>query len=209
MPKLSTASALATLMLIAGANTYAVDEAPVTAQPQATASASAEPTLYGAAVNAARLIAADDEPGQWMAVGRDYGEQRFSPLDQVNTETVNDLGLLWSADIDTSRGQESTPVVVDGALYVTTAWSHVKAYDVRTGAPLWAYDPGVAPAKGVDACCDVVNRGVAVCRHHRRPPHRIRFTNRARAVERHDCRCRQALHDYGCPTYSKRPSDNR
>jgi PQQ-dependent dehydrogenase (methanol/ethanol family) len=97
-----------------------------------------------------------------MSNGRDYGEQRFSPLDQLNTENVNQLSLAWYADIDTSRGQEATPIVVDGAMYVSTAWSHVKAYDVRTGEPLWAYNPEVDPAKGVDACCDVVNRGVAV-----------------------------------------------
>jgi quinohemoprotein ethanol dehydrogenase len=162
MSKIATASALATLLLFTGVLAQAQDAAPASAQRQANAATSVTPAQYGAAVNAARLIAADEEPGQWMAVGRDYGEQRYSPLTQVNTESVSDLGLLWSADIDTSRGQEATPVVVDGALYVTTAWSHVKAFDVKTGAPLWAYNPGVAPAKGVDACCDVVNRGVAV-----------------------------------------------
>ena len=61
----------------------------------------------------------------------------------------------------TSRGQEATPVVVDGALYISTAWSLVHAFDVRTGERLWTYDPQVAREKGRDACCDVVNRGVA------------------------------------------------
>jgi len=51
--------------------------------------------------------------------------------------------------------------VVDGVMYLTTAWSMVKAYDVHTGAKLWEYDPKVDRAKGSDACCDVVNRGVA------------------------------------------------
>ncbi len=117
---------------------------------------------YSAAVNGARIIAADSEPGAWMSTGRDYGEQRHSPLTQLTPENVGQLSLAWYADIDTSRMQEATPIVVDGAMYVSTAWSHVKAFDVRTGRPLWAYDPGVDPAKGVDACCDVVNRGVAV-----------------------------------------------
>jgi quinohemoprotein ethanol dehydrogenase len=132
----------------------AASTAPAVAPPAAAA--------YSAAVNTARLVAADSEPGNWMSNGRDYGEQRFSPLDQLNTENVNQLSLAWYADIDTSRGQEATPIVVDGAMYVSTAWSHVKAYDARTGEPLWAYNPEVDPAKGVDACCDVVNRGVAV-----------------------------------------------
>ena len=97
-----------------------------------------------------------------MSTGRDYGEQRYSPLTQLNPSNVGQMSLAWYADIDTSRMQEATPIVVDGAMYVSTAWSHVKAFDVRTGRPLWAFDPGVDPAKGVDACCDVVNRGVAV-----------------------------------------------
>ena len=117
---------------------------------------------YRGAVNEARLVAADSEPGNWMSTGRDYGEQRFSPLDQINLDNIGDLGLAWHAEIDTSRGQEATPIVVDGALYVSTAWSMVKAYDARTGRKLWEFDPEVPPAKGVDACCDVVNRGVAV-----------------------------------------------
>jgi quinohemoprotein ethanol dehydrogenase len=114
-----------------------------------------------AAVDEKRLIAADKEPGSWLAVARDYSEQRFSPLSQINDRNVGELGLAWYADIDTERGQEATPVVVDGVLYVTTAWSMVKAFDVRTGAKLWEFDPKVDKSKGADACCDVVNRGVA------------------------------------------------
>jgi len=115
-----------------------------------------------AAVSAARLTAADAEPGQWMSHGRTYGEQRFSPLNQITTVTVGTLGLAWYADLDTHRGQEATPLVVDGVLYVSTAWSKVKAYEAATGKPLWAYDPEVPGEWAVQACCDVVNRGVAV-----------------------------------------------
>lgn len=113
-------------------------------------------------VDAERLVNADDHPEDWMTHGRTYGEQRHSPLQQINRETVSGLGLAWYADMDTSRAQEATPVVVDGKLYVSTAWSNVKAYDVATGEELWAWDAEVARAKGADACCDVVNRGVAV-----------------------------------------------
>ncbi|WP_394763619.1 PQQ-dependent dehydrogenase, methanol/ethanol family [Phenylobacterium sp.] len=114
-----------------------------------------------AAVDSARLLAADAEPGTWMAAGRTYSEQRYSPLTGINKGNVSKLGLAWSGDIDTERGQESTPVVVDGVLYITTAWSMVKAYDAASGKPLWAYDPKVDRATGQVACCDVVNRGVA------------------------------------------------
>jgi PQQ-dependent dehydrogenase (methanol/ethanol family) len=114
-----------------------------------------------AAVDQARLLNANSEPGSWLAAGRDYNEQRYSTLNQVNDTNASQLGLAWYADIDTERGQEATPVVVDGVMYLTTAWSMVKAFDIKTGAKLWEYDPQVDKAKGADACCDVVNRGVA------------------------------------------------
>jgi quinohemoprotein ethanol dehydrogenase len=114
------------------------------------------------AVNDQRLLAADQDGANWMSYGRTYDEQRFSPLDQVNEETVKNLGLAWSSDLDTNRGQEATPLVVDGVLYVSTAWSMVKAFDAATGKPLWSYDPEVPRETLVRVCCDAVNRGVAV-----------------------------------------------
>jgi PQQ-dependent dehydrogenase (methanol/ethanol family) len=127
------------------------------------AAAPASPT-GSAAVDQRRLLNADREPGSWLAAGRDYNEQRFSNLNQINDKNVGsiNLGLSWYGDIDTERGQEATPVIVDGVLYVTTAWSLVKAYDIKTGQKVWEYDPKVnREKKGADACCDVVNRGVA------------------------------------------------
>jgi quinohemoprotein ethanol dehydrogenase len=117
--------------------------------------------LGAAAVDSARQLAADSEPGSWMSAGRTYSEQRYSPLTGINKANVPKLGLAWYGDIDTERGQESTPVVVDGVLYITTAWSMVKAYDAQSGRKLWEYDPKVDRATGQVACCDVVNRGVA------------------------------------------------
>src|SRR5215469_9153855 len=70
-----------------------------------------------AAVDSARQLAADSEPGTWMSAGRTYSEQRYSPLTGINKANVGKLGLAWYADVDTERGQESTPVVVDGVLY--------------------------------------------------------------------------------------------
>jgi len=115
---------------------------------------------YGA-VDVRRMAAADDNAGQWMSHGRTYDEQRYSPLKQINVENVNKLSLAWFADFDTNRGQESTPIVVDGVLYATSAWSKVYAYKAKTGEPLWTYDPKIPGEWGVKACCDVVNRGVA------------------------------------------------
>jgi quinohemoprotein ethanol dehydrogenase len=113
-------------------------------------------------VDAARIIAADAEPGNWMTHGRTYSEQRYSPLDAINTESVSELGLAWYYDLDTDRGQEATAIVVDGVMYVSTAWSKVKALNAATGELIWAYDPEVPGEKAIHACCDVVNRGVAV-----------------------------------------------
>ena len=100
-------------------------------------------------------------PGdEWLTYGRDYGEQRFSPLTQISDENVSDLGLAWFADLETARGQEATPLMHDGTLYVSTAWSMVKAFDARTGALKWSYDPEVPRETLAVACCDAVNRGV-------------------------------------------------
>ncbi|HEY6870128.1 MAG TPA: PQQ-dependent dehydrogenase, methanol/ethanol family, partial [Novosphingobium sp.] len=106
-----------------------------------------------------QIIAAD--PGNWLTYNRTYDEQRFSPLDQINADSVGQLGLAWYADLDTARGQEATPLAIDGVLYTTTAWSMVRAYDGATGKLLWSYDPEVPRAKLVKACCDAVNRGLA------------------------------------------------
>jgi PQQ-dependent dehydrogenase (methanol/ethanol family) len=114
-----------------------------------------------AAVSTERLEHADREPGQWLSIGRTYDEQRFSPLTQINADNVASLGLVWFADFDSNRGQEATPLAIDGVLYVSTAWSRVKAYEARTGKLLWAYDPKVPGQFAGHGCCDVVNRGVA------------------------------------------------
>jgi alcohol dehydrogenase (cytochrome c)/quinohemoprotein ethanol dehydrogenase len=112
-------------------------------------------------VDGTRIANADAEPGNWLTYGRTYSEQRFSPLRQINDSNAQDLGLAWFADLDTNRGQEATPLVIDGRLFVSTAWSLVKAYDAKSGWLLWSYDPQVKRELGLNACCDVVNRGVA------------------------------------------------
>ena len=112
-------------------------------------------------VDAARLTHADRDGANWLSYGRTYGEQRFSPLSRISADNAGQLGLAWFADLDTQRGQQATPLVIDGVMYVSTAWSMVKAYDAATGKPLWSYDPEVPRELGVKGCCDVVNRGVA------------------------------------------------
>lgn len=115
-------------------------------------------------VDESRMLHADQDPGNWMSNGRTYSEQRFSPLTQITTENVGQLGLTWYMDLDTHRGQEATPIVVDGVMYFSTAWSKVVAVNAATGEKLWTFDPKVPREWGMNACCDVVNRGVAVWR---------------------------------------------
>ncbi|MBU2676346.1 MAG: PQQ-dependent dehydrogenase, methanol/ethanol family [Gammaproteobacteria bacterium] len=113
-------------------------------------------------VTAARLLSAGGDSDNWLSHGRTYDEQRFSPLSQITTDNVPELGLAWYFDIPTKRGIEATPIIVDGRMFVTGSWSIVYALDAGTGEELWRYDPQVDKKWARYGCCDVVNRGVAV-----------------------------------------------
>jgi quinohemoprotein ethanol dehydrogenase len=97
----------------------------------------------------------------WDAYGRDSTEQRFSPIEEINTSNVTKLGLTAVYEMRDGRGVEATPLEVDGTLYVTSAWSIVYSLDAVTGKERWVFDPKVDRAVGAKACCDAVNRGVA------------------------------------------------
>jgi PQQ-dependent dehydrogenase (methanol/ethanol family) len=127
-----------------------------------TAAGSAQVAEQAGNVTEARLLAAEDDADNWLAHGRTWDEQRFSPLADIYDGNVGQLSLAWAVEFDTNRGQEATPIVVDGVMYLSTAWSKVMAVNAATGEVLWRYDPEVDGAKGAHACCDVVNRGVAV-----------------------------------------------
>lgn len=114
-----------------------------------------------------RLLNADDEPENWMSLGRNFEQQQYAPTNQINAANVGSLGLAWESRAIQTRGRvhrglEATPIVVDGVMYTTGAWSIVYALDAKTGEELWHYDPEVDGAFDRIACCDVVNRGVQV-----------------------------------------------
>jgi quinohemoprotein ethanol dehydrogenase len=113
-------------------------------------------------VDDAALIGAALSGEQWLTYGRDYAETRFSPLDQINADNVHRLGVAWYYDTNTIRGLEATPLVADGVLYASTDWSNVFALDARTGKQLWRWDSQANRERASRACCDVVNRGVAL-----------------------------------------------
>jgi len=118
-------------------------------------------TAPAANVTSERLSNAASEPSQWMTVGGTYEERHYSPLNEVNRDTVSRLGLSWFADYDTNLSQQGTPLYIDGVIYVSTAWSKVYAYDARTGAQLWQYDPQTPKEIAIKVCCGIVNRGIA------------------------------------------------
>ena len=124
----------------------------------------APPELKAAQVDDARLNNAAAEPQNWLAHGGTQLAQRYSGLEQITPANIAQLKPAWSLDFDTNRGQEATPLVVDGVVYVTTAWSKVYAADAKSGKLLWHYDPQVRGPNAAKNCCDVVSRGAAVYR---------------------------------------------
>ncbi|MCG8369167.1 MAG: PQQ-dependent dehydrogenase, methanol/ethanol family [Proteobacteria bacterium] len=103
----------------------------------------------------------------WPLHGHGHAEQRHSPLTSIDRSNVDRLGLAFEfSDFvvrgRTHRGNEATPLAVDGRLYFTGPWSVVYALDAVTGERLWTYDPGVPGQWLRKACCDAVNRGVAI-----------------------------------------------
>src|SRR5438445_10124075 len=100
------------------------------------------------AVDGASIRANTAMSNDWPTIGLDYAETRFSKLHEITADNVKKLGLVWSYPLESSRGVEATPLVVDGIMYVTASWSVVHAIDARTGKRLWSYDPKGGRAKG-------------------------------------------------------------
>jgi quinohemoprotein ethanol dehydrogenase len=114
-------------------------------------------------VDAARLQAADSEPQNWFTGGRDKDGTYYSALASIDADNVKQLGFAWQYDLGyPRRGQEATPIVIDGVMYTSGTWGYVYAVVARTGRELWRYDPKPDYFAGRNPCCDLVNRGVAV-----------------------------------------------
>lgn len=93
------------------------------------------------------LLRDGSDGANWPGYGRTYGEQHFSPLDQINAENVKRLGLAWSIDLGPGN-PVTAPIAVDGILYIATGYSVVRAIDAATGSILWTYDPKVTEKAG-------------------------------------------------------------
>lgn len=91
----------------------------------------------------------DETSGKnWLAYGRTYSEQRYSPLSQLDTRTVRDIGLAWVMELPNDRSLTGTPLVVDGVMYFEGSYNLVYAVDAKTGALIWKYDPKVIDTAG-------------------------------------------------------------
>ncbi len=115
-----------------------------------------------AGVNGQMIIDNRAETKNWPSYGLDYQETRYSKLKGVNDSNVAQLGLAWTTNLESRRGVEATPIVVNGVMYVSASWSVVHAIDAKSGKELWRYGPEVPKDYAYKGCCDVVNRGVAV-----------------------------------------------
>jgi alcohol dehydrogenase (cytochrome c) len=115
------------------------------------------------AVTPDRLANAQSDPG-WLSYYRTYNGQSHSPAKQIDTSNVGKLAIAWTYKFpaDLQQGFEATPIVNGRYLFVSTPKDNVYAFDVLTGKPLWKFEPKLGPEAFKNACCDVVNRGVAL-----------------------------------------------
>jgi alcohol dehydrogenase (cytochrome c) len=108
-----------------------------------------------------RLVHSDSEPQNWLMYGGNYGSQRFSGLKDMNPQNASSIRLAWVYQMRGSGALESTPLVVDGIMYVTEPPSTVTALDARTGKALWHFSPMI-PRDLVAIGLFPTNRGVAI-----------------------------------------------
>ena len=123
------------------------------------------PAVDDIAMIADAEIADESRTGDWLAYGRTHSEQRYSPLTDIDRETVSGLGVAWYRDLPKDVGLVSTPLVVDGVLYFTGTMNIVRAVNAMTGEPVWEYDPDVAGHVGSRRQVGWVhNRGISFYR---------------------------------------------
>lgn len=113
-------------------------------------------------VDEPRIASAEKEPKMWLSAGRDSGQTYHSPLTDINAGNVSQLGFQWEYRLETRRGLEATPIVVDGVMYTSGPWGRVYALDAANGQLRWSFDPHNDGLRARYTCCDFVNRGVAV-----------------------------------------------
>ena len=107
-----------------------------------------------------RLLNAGAEPHNWLTYSGTYASQRYTALTQIRPSNVGDLELKWVYQAQSLESFETTPLVVDGVMYLTEAPNTAVAVDARTGRPFWRYQHN--PSVDARPCCGRVNRGLAM-----------------------------------------------
>ncbi len=118
------------------------------------------PFALRAQVTPERLLHANDEPQNWLTYSGSYASQRYSLLKQVDPSNVKNLELKWVFQVQSLQKFETTPLVVDGIMYITQSPNDVVAVDAKTGRAFWVFHYANSPA--ARPCCGIVNRGVAI-----------------------------------------------
>ena len=104
---------------------------------------------------------------EWLSVGMDWAEQRYSPMAQIDRGNIGKISLAWSYELGSGGGsQQATPLYSNGVLYTVTNWSIVAALDAKTGKEIWRYDPQADRSMTQQGksrlCCGVNSRGLAL-----------------------------------------------
>ncbi len=99
------------------------------------------------------------DPTKWLTYGGNYSGHRHSPLTQITPENVNQLSAQWTFQTGTLGSFQTTPLVLDGVLYVTGFNNNAWAIDARSGRQIWRYRRELP--EDLHLCCGTVNRGFA------------------------------------------------
>ncbi|MBT2186075.1 PQQ-dependent dehydrogenase, methanol/ethanol family [Sphingobium nicotianae] len=113
-----------------------------------TSFAGAQTVWPGASVVDQKLVANEGDGTDWPSYGRTYSENHFSPLTQVNEQTVGRLKLAWSQELSPMQRSDTQPLEAGGVIYATAGLSIVHAFEATTGKLLWTHDPNVAEVAG-------------------------------------------------------------
>jgi alcohol dehydrogenase (cytochrome c) len=150
--------AFRTVLLIAGA--FALAAAASAQEVQQGAGSAAKASITPSNVTQNMLDRAASDGNNFLHTNGDYTQKRFSPNKQITTRNVAGLRPAWIFQTDVMESMETSPIVVNGVMYVTTSFSHVYALNAQTGEQLWHYKHALGPI--TTYCCGPNNRGVAV-----------------------------------------------
>ena len=118
-------------------------------------------TLYGnmGTVTQDMMNRAGSEANNFLHTNGNYAQTRYYPASQINTSNVKNLRPAWIFQTEVVESQETTPLVIDGVMYITTSFNHVYALDAASGSQIWHYKHKMGPI--TTYCCGPNNRGVA------------------------------------------------